>query len=222
MVFPEVFTDRNIIDMAKGKKRPNYFRIQSPKLNKIFWWLCSALLAIATVTLAIIAATLISINTSEPGMDIPSLFPKLEPFIELVTAVYFILFMAFLTVVIYNYSTNREKDREARKIADAESPLQGRAVEHQEQIVELLKTIAQPLPGRAKLNRARTAQFLRALAESGYIDSNLTGKHLMVWVESVTGYEDGDAPHFTKAYKDATPQDTNVVDFRGQIEQMLA
>ena len=62
----------------------------------------------------------------------------------------------------------------------------------------------------------------RSLAELGYIDSNLTGKHLMVWVESVTGYEDGDAPHFTKAYKDATPQDTNVVDFRGQIEQMLA
>ena len=132
------------------------------------------------------------------------------------------MIMGFTAFVIYNYATNKEQYKEDVEQAKAESPLQGDAIEHEEEIIDLLTTIARPLPGRAKLNRARTAQFLRALMELGYIDKNTAGKTLMVWVETVTEYKDGNASHFQQAIKDATPQDSNVADFQKQILEILA
>ena len=204
--------------MAKDKKRPNYFRITSPRRRKIFYGLLSVILAIAFVLLAIDIVALIDLHLAKPGIAITSLFPGLMPFFEVMLRAVLVLFMAFSAVVIYNYITNRENIQAVK----AESPLQGAAVEHEEQIIDALKIIAKPLPGRAKLNRARTAQFIRALMELGYIDKNTAGKILMVWVETVTEYKDGNASHFQKAIKDATPQDSNVLDFQKQIQEIIA
>ena len=101
--------------MADKKKKKNYLRIEDPKLNKVFWWVASAILAIAGVTLTIIIVELISLRLSEIGQDVASLFPGLEPLVERFFVVFLILFIAFLTIVIYVYATNRENDKINKK-----------------------------------------------------------------------------------------------------------
>ena len=205
--------------MPPKKKKPNYFKIKSPRVAKLFWAFFSVLIALDLVMLVICVAQGISLRTSEPGLDIGSVFKGYHFFIEFMLASLIILFIGYCAIFLYVYVTNRYF---APKNADAqESPLQGAAKEHEEEIVALLKTIAQPLPGKQKLNRARTAQFLRAMIEMELIDANLTGKHLMAWVEDVTGYQDGNPSHFQQALKDATPQDTYVLDFREQIAHII-
>ncbi len=207
--------------MAKLKKRPNYLRISDPKLNKIFLGICAAIFAIASVILFIVVIELVSMGVADPGQDIPSLFPRLEPYIEFIVGIYILLFIAFLTVVIYNYAINKEKANEKQRKVETTSPLLGLSKEQEQQIIAALKTIAQPLPGKTKLNRARTTQFLRALTELGYIDANLDGKIIMPWVESVTGFEDGEPGHFNDQYKKASTFDKNVKAYMKQITQLL-
>lgn len=206
----------------KKKKKPNFLRTNTPKRTKIFWILCSLILSISGILECLCITGLISSYCSEPGMDIQSLFPFYMPFIIWGFAIIILMIMGFTAFVIYNYATNKEQYKEDVEQTKAESPLQGDAIEHEEEIIDLLTTIARPLPGRAKLNRARTAQFLRALMELGYIDKNTAGKTLMVWVETVTEYKDGNASHFQQAIKDATPQDSNVAEFQKQIQDIFA
>ena len=208
--------------MTPKKKKPNYFKIKSPRVAKLFWSFFSVLMALDLVMLVICVAQGISLRTSEPGLDIGSVFKGYHFFIEFMLASLIILFIGYCAIFLYVYVTNRYFASEDVKTEVQESPLQGAAAGHEEEIVALLKTIAQPLPSKGKLNRARTAQFLRALLEMELVDSNLTGKHLMAWVEEVTGYQDGNASHFQQALKDATPQDIYVADFRKQIEQIIA
>ena len=207
--------------MTNPKKKPNFLKINDPKLNKIFWWICAAIFAIAAVVLALVVTVLVSMSVSKPGLDVASLFPRLEPFIESVVGVCLLLFIAFLTVVIYNYVINRERANEEQRNAEIASPLQNLSKGQEQQIIAALKTIAQPLPSKTKLNRAPTAQFLRALTELGYIDSNLDGKIIMPWVETVTGYKDGEPGHFNDQYKKATAFDKNVKQYMEQITQLL-
>ena len=203
------------------KKKPNFFIISSPKVNKLYRVLSSILVGIAIVTLILCVVGLISLYTADDGMDIPSLFKGYIPFIEGILGVVLILFMAYLSVVIYNYSANVDRYEQEQKIAESESPLHGAAKDHETQIIEMLTVIAKPLPNKGKLNRARTAQFLRALMELQLIDTNYPPKNLMVWVETVTNYKDGNVSAFNQALKDANPQDTNVLDFQKQIQQVL-
>ncbi len=208
--------------MVKDKKqRKNFLRINDPKLNKIFWWICAAIFAIAAVVLAIVVIELISMSVAKPGLDVASLFPRLEPFVESVVGVCLLLFIAFLTVVIYNYVFNKNQACEEQRKVEISSPLQGLSKEQEQQVIAALKTIAQPLPGKTKLNRARTTQFLRALTELGCIDANLDGKILMPWVESVTGFEDGEPGHFNDQYRKASILDSNVKKRMEEITQLL-
>ena len=210
--------------MAKDKKKwKNNLYIEDPKLNKAFWWVASAIFAIAGVTLLIIIAELISLTIAENGQDLASLFPGLEPFLGGILAVYLIMFIAFLTIVIYVYATNREKAKENQKKVDVDSPLLGAAKEHQNQIIDLLKSIAKPTAGKQYLNRAPTGQFLRALTELGYMDANVTGQNLMAWVEIVTEYKDKDkdSGHFFSAYNKASREDSKVLNYMKQIEEIV-
>ena len=207
--------------MTSKKKKTNYFKIKSPRVTKLFWAFFSVLIALDLVMLVICVAQGISLNTSEPGLDIGSVFKGYHFFTEFMLAMLILLFIGYCSIILYVYVTNRYYAKEDEKSKVRDSPLLGAAAEHEEEIVTLLKTIAQPLPGKQKLNRARTAQFLRAMIEMELIDANLTGKHLMAWVEDVTGYQDGNAGHFQQALKDATPQDTYVLDFRDQIAHII-
>ena len=209
--------------MAVEKKKKNYLRIEDPKLNKVFWWVASAILAIACVTLTIIIVELISLSLSGYGQDVASLFPGLEPLVERFFVVFLILFIAFLTIVIYVYATNRENDKINKKKIEVDSPLLGAAKEHQEQIIDLLMSVAKPTSGKQYLNRAPTVQFLRALTELGYMDANTSGPNMMAWVEMATGYKDKDkdSGHFFSAYNNTSNQDTKVLGFMEQIEKIV-
>lgn len=209
--------------MAQDKKKPNYFRITSPKVNKLFWVFFSILAPLAVLLLAMCIVSLISIKISDPGMDIASLFRGYELFLEFMMTIFVVVFMAFASVVVYNYATNREKaDTEKREI-EAKSPLLGAAKEHEEKIIERLKAIAKPTNGKSYLRRAGTVQFLRALTELGYMDVNTSGSNMMAWVEMATGYKDKDkdSGHFFSAYNNTSKQDSKVTGFMEQIEQII-
>ncbi len=209
--------------MADKKKKPNYFRITSPKVNKLFWLFFSILVPIAVLLLAMCVVSLISIKISEPGMDISSLFVGYDFFMEFLMTIFMLVFLAFASVVVYNYATNRDKaDTEKREI-EAQSPLLGVAKEHEEQIIECLKSIAKPTKGKSYLRRAGTVQFLRALTELGYMDANTSGANMMAWVEMTTGYKDKDkdSGHFYSAFNNTSNQDTKVLGFIEQIEKIV-
>ena len=207
--------------MRSQKKKPNYFRINNPIVNKLFLWLLSTgAIVDATMLLSLLANEISELVWGE-GAGISHLFGGFYRYMDFLLVLLLVLFMAISIIVLYTYLSYMQEHRGKEETAKAESPLQGAAVEHEEQIIDLLMIIAKPLPGRAKLNRARTAQFLRALIELGYIDKNTAGRTLMAWVETVTEYKDGNASHFQQAIKDATPQDSNVLEFQNQIQQIV-
>lgn len=209
--------------MKTKKEKPNYFRITSPKVNRLFWVFFSILAPLAVLLLAMCIVSLVSLRISDPGMDIASLFVGYEPFLEFIMTIFVLVFMAFASVVVYNYATNREKaDTEMREI-EAQSPLLGAAKEHEEQIIECLKSIAKPTNGKTYLRRAGTVQFLRALTELGYMDVNISGPNMMAWVEMATGYKDKDkdSGHFFSAYNNTYGKDPKVLVYIEQIEQIV-
>lgn len=209
--------------MEKSKKKPNLFRSHSPRMNKIITALFSAVIMIGGAASIICILQLISYAVSEPGMDIASLFVGFDIFMELLFSIFLLCAIAFGTAYLYNYLINKDKYKEVKEAIVVKSPLVGNAVEHQEQIIELLKSIARPTGDKQCLNRAPTGQFLRALTELDYVDTNITGANLLAWVEQVTGYKDkdDDAAHFFAAYKKPTKNDSNVIGYMQQIKQII-
>lgn len=210
------------MEKSKRKKKPNYFRIHSEKLNKAFWWLFAITIIFDGTLLLALFVDFICECISGKGHGASRTFMGYDFFVEFVFIVMIFSFMGFAIVVLYNYAINKDKDESQKRETEENSPLQGDAQKHEEEIVSLLKSIAHPLPGKSKLNRARTAQFLRAMMDLELIDPHLTGKHLMHWVEDVTEYKDGDAGHFQQAIKSTTSEDSNVVEFRKQLESIIS
>ncbi len=205
------------------KKKPNLFRYHSPRINKIITALFSAIVMIGGAGFIICILQLISSAVSEPGMDIASLFIGFDIFMELLFAIFLLCAIAFGTAYLYNYLINKGKYEETKEVIEVKSPLVGYAAEHQEQIIELLKSIARPTGDKQYLNRAPTGQFLRALTELGYMDANITGPNLMAWVEMVTEYKDKDkdSSHFFAAYNKPTKDDYKVIGYMQQIKQIV-
>lgn len=207
--------------MTKTKKKPNYFRIHSEKLNKLFWWLFSALLGLNAIMFLICMFGLFCQKISLPGMDLAS-----DLGLEYVVKGYFVidlvLFTAFAVVVIYNYATNKEKYEEERESAKAESPLTESAKSHEQQIVDLMSSIIKPVPGKKTINQAKTAKFIKALSDLELIDSNLDTKHLMAWIECVTGYPSCETRVFNQALKAVKVNDPDLLNYKSQLEQILA
>lgn len=98
----------------------------------------------------------------------------------------------------------------------------GAANKHDAQLIELLKSVARPMSGDTKLNRARTAHFLCAMRDLELIDRNLDGKHLMAWVVSVTGYSEKSLSAFNQALNSTSSQDSKVNELKNQIEQIIS
>ena len=203
-------------------KRKNYLRITDPKINKIFWWVCAALFAIAAIVFTIIIAELVSLHCADDGFELSFLFPGLNSFVTTLFGVFIILFIVFLTIVIYNYITNKENDKAAKAKIEVESPLLGAAKEHQEQIIEMLKSVAMPAPNKQSINLAPTAKFLKVLEEFKLIDLHRDSKHLMAWIENTTGYPTGKTGVFNQALNAVKKGDQDVKKYREIIQQIIA
>lgn len=187
--------------------KQNFFYLHDKKIFKIFWWVTSAFLSIAVVALVMML-----------------LFPAFEPFINGLLIALIIVFIAFITVFIYNYVSNaaryaEEKETETEKVI---CPLFEDGVRHEAEIYAMLKTIARPDPGSNKLNRANTVHFIRTMNELNLIDPNVSNKHLMLWIEQVTGYEEKSLSAFGQALDKQKVNPKLVAEYRKQIEQILA
>lgn len=202
--------------------KTNPLKIHDPKVNKVFGWVTSAIFAIGIFVLALCIAQLISFVIAESGSDLFSLFHGLYPFIEVMIAAFFILFIIFLTIVIYTYATNKENERIAKQNTEIASPLIGAAKEHQTKIIELLKSVAMPAPNKQTINHARTAKFIHALTALELIDSNRDSKHLMAWIEYATGYCAGETRVFNQAFKAVKINDPDMQKYQDQIAQIVA
>lgn len=135
----------------------------------------------------------------------------------------YLVVVALVAIWIYQFLMRKMGAKSAAQQAQIESLLQGAAKDHEQQIIDLLKSVAKPSSGKEHLNRAPTAQFLRALTELGYLDANVTGPNLLAWVENVTGYKDKDedSGHFFAAYNKPTKEDSKVRKYMDQIEQIV-
>ena len=203
-------------------KRKNYFRINDAKLKKVFTWVYAALFAIAALVFAIIIAELMSLHFADDGFELSSLFPGLNPFVNTLFGVFIILFVVFLTIVIFVYVTNKENDRAEKPKIEVESPLLGAAKEHQAQIIGILKSVAMPAPNKQTINHARTAKFIQALVVLQLIDSNRDSKQLMAWIESVTTYSAGETRVFNQALRAVKIDDREFERLKDQIAQIIA
>lgn len=202
--------------------RKNYLKIHDPKLNKVFWWIVAAFFASAIAILILIVVQFNSYDSAQEGLDLCSLIPGYLPFIEVLCAIYFIFFIAILTIMIYVFATNKENERIAKKKSEADSPLIGVTKEQQTKIIEMLKSVAMPAPNKQTINHARTAKFIQALVALQLIDSNRDRKQLMAWIESVTTYSAGETRVFNQALKAVKIDDREFERLKEQIAQIIA
>ena len=203
-------------------QRKNYLKIHDPKLNKVFWWIVAAFFASAIAILILIVVQFSSYDSAQEGLDLCSLIPGYLPFIEVLCAIYFIFFIAILTIMIYVFATNKENERIAKKKSEADSPLIGVTKEQQTKIIEMLKSVAMPAPNKQTINHARTAKFIQALVALQLIDSNRDRKQLMAWIESVTTYSAGETRVFNQALKAVKIDDREFERLKEQIAQIIA
>jgi hypothetical protein len=191
--------------------------IYSARLNKWLLGLSAIVIVFgATMGLAFLLAQIAGVVSAE-GKDIAS-YAGFKTFIDVLFIVMVFCSMAIATLLLYNYMLLHQPKM---PVAENISPLRGDAIAHEKEIVELLKTVAHPLPGKAKLNRAHTAQFLTAMKELELIDPNLVGKQLMVWVQDVTGYVDGASSAFTQALNAVKTNDPEVARLKEQLAQIV-
>ena len=108
-----------------------------------------------------------------------------------------------------------------QQIQDIPSPLLNLNEKQQKEIIDKLTLVAQPKNNDNKLNRAKTAQFLRALQILGYIDENTAPNQLRLWTQQVTGFQDNDKVHFNEAYNKANINGGEVKQFTQYIIQNL-
>lgn len=134
----------------------------------------------------------------------------------------YLIIIAFVAIMIYLFIM-KKLDATPAPQSKCDSLLQGAAKDHEEEIIAMLTSIAKPSGGKQHINRAPTGQFLRALTELGYMDANITGANLLAWVEQVTGYKDKDedSAHFFAAYNKPTKNDSKVIGYMQQINQIV-
>ena len=105
---------------------------------------------------------------------------------------------------------------------DVANPLVGLTDAQEVIVVNLLREAAKPKGADNRLNRAATANFLRALNLVGYISDVTPADVLRRWVIQETGYEENDVSHFNEAYDRASSRTVGVRKYRGSIEKLLA
>ena len=208
--------------MTKTKKKPNFFHIDDPKLNKAFLWLFSIVTIIdATLILSLIFNYICGLAWGSEH-DLYELYDGYDRFMDLLSLALILSFMVFSIVVLYNYLTNYERHREAKIKAEAESPLTEAAKGHEQQIIDLMISIIKPVPGKKNISHAKTAKFIKALKDLNLMDVNLEGEHLIPWIETVTDFSAGRTSPFNQALKAVKLDDDDVPKYKAQLEQILA
>lgn len=203
-------------------KHKNYFRINDPKLKKVFTWVYAALFAIAALVFAIIIAELVSFHLANDGFELSSVIPSVIPFVNTLFGVFIILFIVFLTIVIYNFIINKENEKEEQIIYEVKSPLIGAAKEHEQEIVGMLKSIALPAPNKKTINYAKTAKFIHALIALDLINKNMVGgRRFMAWIYMETKYSVGEPRVFNQALKLVKINDPEVKRYQEQLAQII-
>ena len=109
-----------------------------------------------------------------------------------------------------------------QQIQDIPSPLLNLNEKQQKEIIDKLTLVAQPKNNDNKLNRAKTAQFLRALQILWYIDENTAPNQLRLCTQQVTGFQDNDKVHFNEAYNKANINGGEVKQFIQNIQKLLS
>lgn len=211
--------------MTIKKHWKDYFQSQSPRMTKIVNALYSSeiFLFIAVIIFGTIQR-FVSVAVEEPKMDIASQSTEFVVirYLFVILVILFILFsIAFFSAVFYNYLTIKDKIAEDKE-TKVNSPFIGSAIEHEKEIVDILQSVAKPLPNKGTINQAKTAKFIIALSDLGLIDSNLDSRHLMAWIENVTGYQAGETRVFNQAKKAVKVNDPDFMEYKSQIEEILS
>lgn len=204
--------------MKDNKK--NFFYLHDKKIFKIFWWITSAFFAISLVTFVMLYGGMIY-DYFATG-DIESIIPAFGSVVGVLLIVLFVVFIAYLTVFVYNFVSNAAQYAEGNEAEEVVCPLCENVKQHKAEISAMLKTIAKPEPGTNNLNRANTIHFLRTLKSMGLIDPNENSKILMVWVLQVTGYEEKSFSAFNQAMTKQKENPALVAEYHKQLEQIIA
>lgn len=204
-----------------GDNKKNFFYLHDKNLFKIFWWVTSAFLAIAFVAVIVMYGGMIYDHFTE-GDDIETIIPDFDSIVGVLLIALFIVFIAFLTVFIFNYVSNAARYAEENETEKEMCPLSDIGVRYEAGICAMLKTIAKPEPGTNNLNRANTVHFLRTLKSMGLIDQNENSKILMLWVQQITGYGEKSFSAFSQAMTKQKDNPTLVAEYRKQLEHILA
>lgn len=204
-----------------GDNKKNFFYLHDKNLFKIFWWVTSAFLAIAFVAFIVMYGGMIYDHFAD-GDDIDSICPAFESIVGILLIALFVVFIAFLTVFIFNYVSNAARYAEENETEKEMCPLSDIGVRYEAGICAMLKTIAKPEPGTNNLNRANTVHFLRTLKSMGLIDQNENSKILMLWVQQVTGYDEKSFSAFSQAMTKQKDNPALVAEYRKQLEHILA
>lgn len=205
----------------EGENKKNFFYLHDKNLFKIFWWVASAFLAIAFVAFIVMYGGMIYDHFAD-GDDIESICPAFESIVGVLLIALFIVFIAFLTVFIFNYVSNAAQYAEENETGKVMCPLKEDGLRHEADIYAMIKTIAKPEPGTNNLNRANTVHFLRTLKSMGLIDQNENSKILMLWVQQVTGYDEKSFSAFSQAMTKQKDNPALVAEYRKQLEHILA
>lgn len=204
-----------------GDNKKNFFYLHDKNLFKIFWWVTSAFLAIAFVAFIVMYGGMIYDHFAD-GDDIESIFPAFKSIVGILLIALFVVFIAFLTVFIFNYVSNAALYAEENETGKVMCPLNEDGLRHEADIYAMIKTIAKPEPGTNNLNRANTVHFLRTLKSMGLIDQNENSKILMLWVQQVTGYDEKSFSAFSQAMTKQKDNPALVAEYRKQLEHILA
>ena len=133
----------------------------------------------------------------------------------------YMVLVAIAAITIYSILLKKLTPKGADSKDESISLLQGAAKEHEKEIIELMATVIKPLPEKETINQAKSAKFLAALSQLGLLDANLDGKHVMAWIEEVTGYKTGETRVFNQALKAVKVNDPDVPKYKAQLEQII-
>lgn len=192
--------------------------IYSKTLGKWILGIGCGVMAVSIVMMILIFAGWIDYSISSPGEDITS-NPWFDTRLEILFTTMILLMATLLALIIYNFAL-LDTINNNKKIVP--SILQGKATEHEAEIIALLQSVAQPLPDKSTFNTTRVGHFMRAMTELGFIDPNLPPRTMKLWIEYVTTYPGDTTGHINAAYKKASLQDQKVEDLYEQIKKIVA
>lgn len=192
--------------------------IYSKTLGKWMLGIGCGAMAVSIVMMILIFAGWIDYSISKPGEGITS-NPWFDIRLEILFTTMILLMATLLALIIYNYALLDTINNNKKAV---HTILQGEATKHEAEIIAMLKSVAQPLPGKSTFNTARVGQFMRALTELGCVDTNLPPQSMKLWLEDVTDYAGDTTGHINAAYKKASIQDEKVRDLYTQIEKIIA